>query len=142
MSNYAYNATYYCIRMPIMPWIIVQFTVISTWHLTPCTDVPKLCSWQSPDPLYCALYILYWAHLVLVANFEIKFSETKEFQIYVILDTLNFINIFLGYRKPFEIRFFTDSVDANTGESIGFCLKYTQLYCSSLRMWFWIYLKY
>jgi len=36
-----------------------------------------------------------------------------------------------GYRKPFEVRVFTDSSDATTDISIGFCLKYQQLTCTS-----------
>ena len=52
---------------------------------------------------------------------------------YINLDALNLICC-VGFRKPFEIRFFADSVDVNTGESIGFCLKYTQLFCSYLPM--------
>jgi len=35
-----------------------------------------------------------------------------------------------SYRKPFEVRFYTDSFDA-AAESIGFCLKYQQLSCTS-----------
>jgi len=35
-----------------------------------------------------------------------------------------------SYRKPFEVRFYTTSVDA-ADESIGFCLKYQQLSCTS-----------
>lgn len=34
-----------------------------------------------------------------------------------------------SYRKPFEVRFYTNSFDETTGEGIGFCLKYQQLPC-------------
>jgi len=34
-----------------------------------------------------------------------------------------------SYRKPFEVRFYTDASDAATDEGIGFCLKYQQLPC-------------
>jgi len=36
-----------------------------------------------------------------------------------------------SYRKPFEVRVYTDSADATTTEGIGFCLKYQQLPCLS-----------
>ena len=42
---------------------------------------------------------------------------------------------FAGYRKPFEVRVYTDSADATTTEGIGFCLKYQQLPCLSASGW-------
>jgi len=34
-----------------------------------------------------------------------------------------------SYRKPFQVRFYTDGSDAMTTEGIGFCLQYQQLPC-------------
>jgi hypothetical protein len=36
-----------------------------------------------------------------------------------------------GYRKPFEVRVYTDSSDAAITDGLGFCLKYQQLPCST-----------
>jgi hypothetical protein len=40
------------------------------------------------------------------------------------------VRFFSGYRKPFEVRVFTDSYDATTAEGYGFCLKYQQQPCN------------
>jgi len=36
----------------------------------------------------------------------------------------------LGYRRPFEVRVFTDGYDASTSYGIGFCLNYFQQPCT------------
>jgi hypothetical protein len=39
-----------------------------------------------------------------------------------------------GYRKPFEVRVYTDGTEASitaNAEGIGFCLQYQQLPCST-----------
>ena len=41
-----------------------------------------------------------------------------------------------GYRKPFEVRVFTDGYDASTSYGIGFCLNYFQQPCTPSIGWY------
>jgi hypothetical protein len=102
----------------------------SDWIQIPCaTDQQSSSQLMSDGATACV-------NKLCGSYFNTATGKTVNIPVYskrnVLLTIMPFITCAVaGYRKPFEVRVFTDAFNPTAASSIGFCLKYQQLACTS-----------